>query len=111
MFLVPRKIVYYVSRNGKKPFAEWLNALDSVTKEFVYERLEKVKVGYFGDCKNLGSGVFELRIHLGAGYRIYYGIDGREIILLLCAGDKGSQDKDIKKAKFFLEEYRNAKKD
>jgi putative addiction module killer protein len=54
--------------------------------------------------------VFELRIHLGAGYRIYYGKDGKDIVLLLCGGDKSTQSKDIKKAKFFWEDYKNAKK-
>ncbi len=81
-----------------------------MTREVVYERLEKVKSGYFGDYKNLGEGVFELRIHLGAGYRIYYGKNGRDIVLLLCGGDKSTQSKDVKKAKFFWEDYKNAKK-
>ena len=110
MFLIPRQIFYYTSRNAKIPFMEWVDALDSVTKEIVRERLEKIKIGYFGDYKNLGEGVFELRIHFGCGYRVYYGIDGPEIVLLLCGVDKGTQSKDIKKAKFFLEDYRNAKK-
>lgn len=101
MFLIPRIILHYASRNGKMPFMDWMNTLDPITKEVIYDRLEKVKIGYFGDYKNLGNGVFELRIHLGSGYRIYYGIDGRDIVLLLSAGDKGNQDKDIKKANFF----------
>ena len=111
MFLIPRKISYYTSRNLKMPFKEWLDGLDSTIKDLIYERLEKVKIGYFGDYKNLGDGVFELRIHFGPGYRIYYGISGRDIILLLCGGDKDGQNKDIKKAKFLWEDYQNAKKD
>ncbi len=92
------------------PFLEWLDALDPMTKDLVYERLEKVKIGYFGDYKNLSKGVFELRFHLGSGYRIYFGLDGKDLVLLLCGGDKTTQSKDIKKAQLFLEDYKNAKK-
>ena len=52
MFLIPRKILYYISRNNKMPFMEWIDELDPTTKEMIYERLEKVKIGYFGDYKN-----------------------------------------------------------
>jgi putative addiction module killer protein len=109
MILISVKILYYTSRNQKMPFAEWFRGLDSTTKDIIYDRLEKVKIGYLGDYKNLGEGVFELRVHVGPGYRIYFGLDGKEIILLLCAGDKSSQTKDIRKAKFFWEDYKNAK--
>ncbi len=70
MFLIPQQIFYYTSRNQKIPFKEWIDDLDSTIKDLIHERLEKVKVGYFGDYKNLGDGVFELRIHFGPGYRI-----------------------------------------
>jgi len=110
MNLIPRQIFHYQSHNFKIPFRDWFDGLDSITKEIIFDRLDKVKIGYFGDYKNLGEGVFELRIHFGPGYRIYFGIDGLEIVLLLCGGDKNAQNKDIKKAKFFLEDYRNAKK-
>lgn len=92
------------------PFLEWLRSLEASEKEMVYERFEKIEVGYFGDYKNLGGGVAELRIHFGPGYRIYFGRDGRDIVILLCGGDKGSQIKDIKRAKFFWEDYKNDKK-
>ncbi|NBV06890.1 MAG: type II toxin-antitoxin system RelE/ParE family toxin [Proteobacteria bacterium] len=111
MILIPRSISYYKSRNNKMPFMDWISNLDPSTKEVVYERIEKVKVGYFGDYKNLGDGVFELRINFGSGYRIYYAVNGKDIILLLCAGNKDTQSRDVKKAKFFWEEYKNAKKD
>jgi putative addiction module killer protein len=91
-------------------FSIGLIALDPFTKELVHDRLEIAKTGYFGDYKNLGDGVFELRIHFGCGYRIYFGKDGMGIVLLLCGGEKNTQDKDIKKAKFFWEDYKNAQK-
>jgi putative addiction module killer protein len=54
---------------------------------------------YLGDCESVGAGVYELRIHYGAGYRVYFSYDGKDLILLLCGGDKSTQQKDIKKAK------------
>lgn len=70
-------------------------------------RLSRVAQGNFGDVKSIGGGLSELRIHYGAGYRIYYIMRGREIIILLCAGGKSDQKKDIKKAKILAEEYEN----
>lgn len=68
-------------------------------------RLDRLKLGDFGYCKTLQNGVSELRIHYGAGIRIYYGKIGNKIILLLCGGDKGSQNRDINKAKDYLKDY------
>jgi putative addiction module killer protein len=63
-------------------------------------RLKMIEVeSHLGDCKNVGNNVFELRIHLGAGYRIYFTYKNNVIILLLCGGDKSTQEQDIKKAK------------
>jgi putative addiction module killer protein len=62
-------------------------------------------VGNFGDCKSLGDEIAELRIHYGPGIRIYYSKIGHKVILFLCGGDKGSQSRDIDKAKEYLKEY------
>lgn len=62
-------------------------------------RLSRIVDGNFGDSKSVGDGVSELRIHYGAGYRIYYTVRNREIVFLLCAGPKSDQKKDIKTAK------------
>lgn len=72
-------------------------------------RIGRLRLGNFGDTKSLGTGVYELRIHFGPGYRIYYGLEGNKIVILLCAGDKSSQKKDIKKAVTFWEEYKGEK--
>ena len=65
----------------------------------ISQRLHRVAGGNLGDYKSIGDGVSELRIHYGAGYRIYYTVRGREIIFLLCGGPKSDQKRDIKKAK------------
>jgi len=67
-------------------------------------RLARIVNGNVGDSKSVGDGVFELRIFHRPGYRIYYVIRGKEIIILLCAGDKSTQAKDIKIAKELAKE-------
>ena len=110
MFLIPQKILIYKLPSGRMPFSAWFNSLDSCLADIVSERLEKLERGYFGDFKNLGEGVYELRIHFSCGYRIYFSRDKTKIILLLCGGEKNSQKRDIKKAKIFWEDYKNAQK-
>jgi putative addiction module killer protein len=61
--------------------------------------LRQVEAGNFGDCEPVGEGVIELRVHVGAGYRVYCGRHGKAMVLLLCGGDKRSQPADIKRAK------------
>lgn len=68
-------------------------------------RIERMKNGNFGDSKTLGEGVFELRVDVGKGYRVYFKNNGKEIVILLVGGDKSSQDKDIKTAKKMAKEY------
>lgn len=69
-------------------------------------RIARLRLGNLGDSKSVGQGVYELRVHFGPGYRIYYGLDGEKLVLLLCGGDKKTQKKDIEKAKAFWENYK-----
>ena len=69
-------------------------------------RLRRMQAGNFGDCKSVGEGVIELRIHVGAGLRVYCGRYGKAIVLLLCGGDKSSQAADIKRAKALWSEWK-----
>jgi putative addiction module killer protein len=81
-------------------FSDWLNKLrDAAAKAKIASRIERLARGNPGDVKPAGEGVSELRIHHGAGYRVYFIQRGEQLIVLLCGGDKDSQDADIVNAK------------
>lgn len=106
MKTIKKIIKEYITKKGNNPFRDWFNSLKNVaTQAKIDVRLARVRLGNFGDAKSVGKGVYELRFHFGSGYRIYYGLDGNEVVLLLCAGDKSNQKKDIKKAHIYWEEY------
>ncbi len=86
-------------------FAIWLASLrDAVAAKRIKQRLARLQVGLFGDVKSVGDGICELRIDHGPGYRVYYVSSGGTLIILLCGGDKGSQDRDISRAKALAKE-------
>ena len=76
----------------------------------VLARVDRLAFGTFGDWKPVGEGVCELRIHFGAGYRVYFGRDGKAVVILLCGGEKRSQDTDIKRAKKYWNDYETRKR-
>lgn len=81
-------------------FTEWLNKLkDRHARMRVLARLDRAAMGNLGDVQPVGNGVSEMRIHYGPGYRLYYMQRGRQILVMLCAGDKSTQSKDIENAK------------
>ena len=101
------ELVRYRSGDGREPFGEWLRSLgDRATEARIRVRLGRVQAGNFGDCEPVGEGVIELRIHVGAGYRVYCGRYGNAIVLLLCGGSKNSQAADIKCAKELWSEWK-----
>jgi putative addiction module killer protein len=103
----PREVLYYKKEDGAVPFLKWLYSIeDKVTKAKIRIRLDRVAAGDLGDYRPVGDGVNELRLNYGPGYRIYFGFDGREIIVILCGGDKSSQGKDIKSAKEYWADYK-----
>lgn len=80
-------------------FADWLDGLkDLQGRARILVRIERLRGGNLGDWKNLGSGIGELRINTGPGYRVYFTQVGSEIVMLLAGGDKSTQSKDIKRA-------------
>ncbi|MFK0571410.1 type II toxin-antitoxin system RelE/ParE family toxin [Endozoicomonas sp.] len=72
--------------------------------------VNKMQTGNFGDHKSVGEGVMEYRIDYGPGYRLYYALDGDELIILFCGGDKSSQPADIRQAKGFWNDYHQRRK-
>lgn len=101
------ELLRYQRDDGREPFSEWLNGLrDKVAQARIRVRLRQLQAGNFGDCEPVGEGVSELRVHVGAGYRVYCGRHGRTVVLLLCGGDKGSQVADIKRAKELWAEWK-----
>ena len=86
-------------------FNKWLRKLrDRQAALAVASRITRVSAGNFGDVKPVGGGVSEMRIFAGKGLRIYFCMKGEKIVLLLCGGDKSTQQKDIEKAKFLAKE-------
>ena len=97
----------YVTWNGRSPFGEWLVSLkDSKVRNGIVARLLRLADGLRGDWKSIGSALFELRIHAGAGYRIYCGQDRNRLVLVLAGGDKAHQRRDIEKAHEYWTEYK-----
>ena len=78
---------------------------DRVAKIAVIKRVARVEAGLFGDCKYLRDGIGELRLDVGAGYRVYYAQVGKQVVLLTCGGDKRSQSRDIDRAVGFLKDW------
>ena len=96
----------FITTNGKDVFDEWLEGLtDLRAHAAIMARLDRLESGAFGDVKSIESGVRELRIDVGAGYRVYFTQRGKTIFLLLCGGDKSSQSRDIKLALKYLKEF------
>lgn len=86
-------------------FARWLAQLRDVrAKARILARLDSVRLGNLGDSKSVGGGVSEMRIDVGAGYRVYFTRRQRVIVILLCGGDKSTQTKDIAIAKLIVQE-------
>jgi len=86
-------------------FSTWLKGLkDNVAQARILVRIKRFEEGNFGDVKSVGEGVYEARFTFGPGYRIYYVKRGEEITILLCGGDKGSQEDDIRNAKIIAKE-------
>jgi putative addiction module killer protein len=94
------KIQIYQTSNRESPFTIWLDYLNDINaKARILQRIDRIALGNFVDCEPVGEGVHELRIAYGPGYRIYFGNDGKQLVILLCGGTKRQQGKDIKNPK------------
>jgi putative addiction module killer protein len=101
------ELLRYQREDGVEPFTQWLAGLrDKAAEARIRIRLRRVEAGNLGDCEPVGEGVTELRVHVGAGYRIYFGRHGGSLVILLCGGDKTSQASDIRRAKDYWAEWK-----
>jgi len=92
-------IIHYTTEDGTDLYQEWVDALrDNRARIAILRRVDQVALGNFGDHKPCRDGVSELRLDVGPGYRVYYFQNGNELIVLLCGGDKRTQNADIDKA-------------
>ena len=101
------EVLQYVTPNGVNVFDDWMQRMkDKKALAVLAARLERLTDGNLGDCKQVGGGVLELRIHYGPGYRIYLTRLHETCVLLLCGGDKRHQSADIARAIEYLKDYR-----
>ena len=94
----------YADERGRSPFRRWLATLDTAPRARVQARILRFETGNLGDHKEVGHGIWEARLAFGAGYRVYFGKDGCEIVVLL-GGDKSRQRKEIARAKVQWRRY------
>lgn len=99
------KEVYFFENNGKCYIREWLNNLDQQIRARINNRISRLEYSIYGDYKYIDNGIYELRFFFGSGYRVYFTEESNKIIIVLCGGDKDSQQKDVKKAQELLREY------
>ena len=106
-----KQVEFYKLENGKEPVKEWLLSLDLSTRVKIVKRLERIYDDNFGDYKQIAPDLYELRFFFGKGYRIYYTIKNDIVVILLYAGDKSNQQKDIATAKSYLENIKDNQND
>ena len=99
----------YIDGRGRSPFGLWFDGLDSGAALRVRTALARVEAGNLSNVRGVGSGVLECRIHVGPGYRVYFGRDGDALIVLLGGGTKARQQMDIEDARELWQEYKRRK--
>jgi putative addiction module killer protein len=99
----------YIDTAGRSHFTKWLRALNVQAAAKVATALERIASGNLSNVKTVGNGVLEYKVDFGPGYRIYFGRDGNQLIILLAGGMKKRQQEDIRQAKANWEDYRNRK--
>lgn len=100
----------YLDQVGRSPYAEWFDKLNAQAAAKATIAVNRVAQGNFSNAKGVGSGVFEYRIDFGPGYRIYFGKDGEQLVILLGGGTKQRQQRDIVTALTLWQDYKRRKK-
>lgn len=102
----PKHVIAYVDAEGREPYTDWIKGLrDVMGRKRIIARTKRLAQGNFGDCEPVEEGISELRMFFGPGYRVYFGETEQDIVVLLCGGDKSTQQNDIAKAKAYWQEH------
>lgn len=101
----------FLLEDDTSPVGQWLKKLPVATRARIAARIARFEAGNLGDTKSVGGGVREARFIFGSGYRLYFGVHEDRIILLLTGGDKGSQRRDIERAKRYWRDFLEANSD
>lgn len=109
LLLVVVKVLEYVDAQGGIPYRTWIRSLDVTTRARVIATVLRMEGGNFSTAKSVGSGVSELRLDFGPGYRVYFGRDGERLVILLGGGSKKRQQTDIAEAHVLWAEYKRRK--
>jgi len=104
------KIKQYIDISGSSPFEKWFTELNSIAAAKVTKSIYKLELGNFSSVEGVGAGIYEQKIDFGPGYRVYFGEDGNELIILLCGGTKKRQSNDIALAAAFWQDYKKRRK-
>jgi putative addiction module killer protein len=107
--MLPITQLEYLDEKGRSPFAVWRSCLDDVSRAKVTVVLRRLAYGNASNVKSIGEGVSELKIDFGPGYRVYFGRDGLELVILLAGGSKKRQQRDIEDAKARWADYKRRK--
>jgi putative addiction module killer protein len=100
----------YLDESGHSPFGRWFDSIDGRAAAKVAAFRARLQHGNFSIVEGVGKGVFEGKIDYGPGYRVYFGKDGKELVILLAGGDKKSQKRDIKAAQGLWKDYKARKR-
>ena len=100
----------YLTADGKNPYREWLDTLDVTPRARIQASVLRFSTGNLGDHKSVGGGVREARVMFGPGYRLYFGKDGAQLVLLLLGGDKSTQTVDVARAQESWHAYQEGKR-
>ena len=103
------EVAEYTDEEGKSPFADWFRGLDPQAANRIRTAIRRMEQGLLGDHKGVGDGVMERRLTYGPGYRIYFGMDGDTLVILLAGGTKRRQSKDIEAAQERWNDYKERK--
>ena len=108
MQIITRDVRNYITPEGRNPFRQWLTQLqDKKARANIQRRIARLREGNFGDFRRLNRDLWELRINYGPGYRVYFGMFTSHIVILLCGGRKGTQQRDIARAQNYWNELRS----